>query len=63
MTEIAQSDIQKVVNTFFHPQYVRHNARRLEHLASLRIPVVRMTVLEVGAGIGDHSHYYMDRNP
>jgi 2-polyprenyl-3-methyl-5-hydroxy-6-metoxy-1,4-benzoquinol methylase len=41
---------------------VRHNARRLEHLASLRIPVTGMSVLEVGAGIGDHSHYYMDRD-
>src|ERR1700689_3147468 len=33
-------------------QYLRHNARRLEHLASLRIPVAGMSVLEVGAGIG-----------
>jgi SAM-dependent methyltransferase len=41
--------------------YMRHNARRLEHLASLRIPVAGMSVLEVGAGIGDHSHYYFDR--
>ena len=41
--------------------YMRHNARRLEHLASLGIPVSGMSVLDVGAGIGDHSHYYMDR--
>jgi len=41
--------------------YMRHNARRLEHLASLRIPVAGKSVLEVGAGIGDHSHYYLDR--
>lgn len=47
---------------WFHSNhYLRHNARRLEHLASLRIPVAGMTVLEVGAGIGDHSHYYLDR--
>jgi Methyltransferase domain len=46
----------------FHSfKYLRHNARRLEHLASLRIPVARSTVLEVGAGIGDHSGYYLDR--
>lgn len=46
----------------FHANhYLHHNARRLEHLASLRIPVAGMSVLEVGAGIGDHSHYYMDR--
>jgi hypothetical protein len=42
-------------------QYLRHNARRLEHLASLGLPVTGLTVLEVGAGIGDHSHYYIDR--
>jgi hypothetical protein len=41
--------------------YVRHNARRQEHLASLHIPVAGMSVLEVGAGIGDHSHYFLDR--
>jgi len=41
--------------------YTRHNARRLEHLASLHIAVAGKTVLEVGAGIGDHSHYYLDR--
>jgi hypothetical protein len=46
---------------FHSSHYLRHNARRLEHLASLRIPVSGMSVLEIGAGIGDHSHYYMDR--
>jgi hypothetical protein len=46
----------------FHSQhYLRHNARRLEHLASLHLPVAGLSVLEVGAGIGDHSHYYIDR--
>jgi hypothetical protein len=47
--------------TFHSYHYLRHNARRLEHLASLRIPVAGLSVLEVGAGIGDHSHYYIDR--
>jgi SAM-dependent methyltransferase len=47
--------------TFHSLHYLRHNARRLEHLASLRIPMAGMSVLEIGAGIGDHSHYYMDR--
>jgi hypothetical protein len=46
---------------FHSDHYLRHNARRLEHLASLRIPVAGLKVLEVGAGIGDHSHYYIDR--
>lgn len=47
--------------SFHTNHYLRHNARRLEHLASLRIAVAGMSVLEVGAGIGDHSHYYIDR--
>ena len=47
---------------FHSTHYLRHNARRLEHLASLRIPVAGMSILEVGAGIGDHSHYYIDRD-
>lgn len=49
------------VSIFHSNDYLRHNARRLEHLASLRIPVAGMSVLEVGAGIGDHSQYYIDR--
>ncbi len=49
------------VRHFHSNHYLRQNARRLEHLASLRIPVAGMSVLEIGAGIGDHSHYYIDR--
>jgi hypothetical protein len=49
---------------FRQTSYIRINSRRLEHLASLRIPIAGMTVLEVGAGIGDLSSYYADRgNP
>lgn len=49
-------------SALFHAgDYLRHNSRRLEHLASLALPVTGKTVLEVGAGIGDHSHYYLDR--
>jgi hypothetical protein len=50
------------VSEFHSDHYLRHNARRLEHLASLRIPIAGLRVLEVGAGIGDHSHYYIDRD-
>lgn len=54
----TQSDAR---DGFHSDHYLRHNARRLEHLASLGIPVAGMSVLEIGAGIGDHSHYYLDR--
>ena len=41
--------------------YLRHNQRRLEHLASLGLDLIGKTVLEPGAGIGDHSLFYIDR--
>jgi len=43
----------------FH--YQRHNSRRLEHLASLGLAIHGSTVLEVGAGIGDHTSFFIDR--
>ena len=49
------------VTSFSGWQYIRHNARRLEHLASLGLPLHGKKVLEVGAGIGDHSSFYLDR--
>ena len=50
-----------IIDSFHSAQYLQHSARRLEHLASLRLPVAGLRVLEVGSGIGDHSHYYIDR--
>ncbi|MEL4895059.1 class I SAM-dependent methyltransferase [Crocosphaera sp. Alani8] len=41
--------------------YQRINQRRLEHLASLNLPIADSTVLEVGAGIGDHTSFFTDR--
>lgn len=46
---------------FLSPHYTRHNARRLEHLASLRLPLQGRDVVEFGAGVGDHSSFYLDR--
>jgi SAM-dependent methyltransferase len=40
---------------------IRINQRRLEHLASLGLPVSRRTVLEVGAGIGNLTSFFLDR--
>jgi Protein of unknown function (DUF1698) len=42
--------------------YQRHNARRLEHLASLQLDLFGKRVLEVGAGIGDHTTFFLDRD-
>jgi SAM-dependent methyltransferase len=37
------------------------NARRLEHLATLELDLAGRSVLEVGAGIGDLTMYFLDR--
>ncbi len=49
------------LTTFHSFNYLRHNARRLEHLASLQLPLTGKSVLEVGAGTGDHTHFFIDR--
>jgi ubiquinone/menaquinone biosynthesis C-methylase UbiE len=47
---------------FWSTHYLRHNQRRQEHLAALGLPLAGRTVLEVGAGIGDHTSFFLDRN-
>jgi ABC-type polysaccharide/polyol phosphate transport system ATPase subunit/SAM-dependent methyltransferase len=46
---------------FHSDHFARHNQRRLEHLASLELPLAQRTVLELGAGIGDHTSFFLDR--
>lgn len=41
--------------------YQRSNHRRQEHLSSLGLPLSGLRVLEVGAGIGDHTGFFLDR--
>jgi hypothetical protein len=48
-------------DVFWATHYQRHNQRRLEHLASLALPISGASVLEVGAGIGDHTSFFLDR--
>lgn len=56
MTEFSESEKQ-----FLAPHYRRINARRMEHLASLNLPVANRTVLELGSGIGELSTFFLDR--
>jgi len=49
------------LTAFQNPRYIRHNARRLEHLASLQLDLFAKSVLEFGAGVGDHSLFFLDR--
>jgi hypothetical protein len=48
-------------DAFLYFDYIRHDQRRLEHLASLNLPIAGATVLEVGAGIGGHTSFFLDR--
>ncbi len=46
---------------FWSDHYIRHTQRRLEHLATLGLDLQGRTVLETGAGIGDHTSFFIDR--
>jgi len=48
-------------DAFLYYDYIRHDQRRLEHLASLNLPITGSAVLEVGAGIGNHTSFFLDR--
>jgi ubiquinone/menaquinone biosynthesis C-methylase UbiE len=48
-------------DAFLSYHYQRHNQRRLEHLSSLGLNFTGFTVLEVGAGIGVHTSFFLDR--
>lgn len=58
---VRETDLDSAKAKFQSAHYLRHNQRRLEHLASLGLDLAGKTVLEIGAGIGDHSHFYLDR--
>jgi hypothetical protein len=50
------------VESHFHNlRYLRINSRRLEHLATLMLPIDTKSVLEVGAGVGDLTSFFLDR--
>jgi hypothetical protein len=58
---VAPERAEAALSAFRNPRYLRHNARRLEHLAALRLDLRGKSVLEFGAGIGDHSQFFLDR--
>jgi len=59
---VASNAVETAKLHFGSPWYQRHNQRRQEHLASLGLDLVRKSVLEVGAGVGDHTLYFLDRD-
>jgi len=52
---------KQVLDGFHSEAYLRHNRSRLGHLASLGMDLSGKTVLEVGAGVGDHTGFYLER--
>jgi hypothetical protein len=46
---------------FLAPHYRRINARRLEHLIELGLPLQQRSVLELGAGVGELTSFFLDR--
>ena len=48
-------------DNFTSEHYQRHNRRRQEHLATLGLDLSGRRVLEIGAGIGDHTGFFVDR--
>jgi ABC-type polysaccharide/polyol phosphate transport system ATPase subunit len=61
LVEVPTQPLVDPFEEFHNDHYLRHNQRRLEHLASLDLPIAGRTVLEVGAGIGDHTSFFLDR--
>jgi SAM-dependent methyltransferase len=53
--------MEAALEDFHSVSYLRHNARRLEHLASLNLDIRDRSVLELGAGLGDHTTFFLDR--
>lgn len=49
------------LENFNHLATLSLTKRRQEHLASLGLDLVNKSVLEVGAGIGDHTSFFLDR--
>lgn len=52
----------KLYAEFLSPAYQQHNVARLQHLESLGLDLDRKSVLELGAGVGDHTMFYLHRN-
>lgn len=52
----------KLYAEFLSPAYQQHNVARLQHLDCLGLPVCGKRVLELGAGVGDHTIFYLHRN-
>ena len=55
-------ELNEVFGLFRLPTYTEINARRLEHLATLGIDFSGRSILELGAGVGDLTGYFVNRD-
>ncbi|MCI5196118.1 MAG: methyltransferase domain-containing protein [Candidatus Electrothrix sp. AW5] len=55
-------EISQSVQSFLSPEYQQINVARLQHLQSLGFNFSGKNVLELGAGIGDHTLFYLINN-
>lgn len=62
MSRQPDPGLQKAHAGFRTLHYARHNQRRQEHLATLGLDLRDQSVLEIGAGVGDHTTFFLDRN-
>ena len=59
---MRHADQWRIYADFLNDRYQQHNLARLRHLAGLKLNIDGKRVLEVGAGIGDHTLFYLYRN-
>jgi hypothetical protein len=52
----------KIIKHFLAPNYQKINVARLQHLESLGLDLNNKKVIEFGAGIGDHTIFYLFKN-
>jgi hypothetical protein len=52
----------ELIGPFVSSDYQQINVARLRHLSSLGLMLDNKSVLEFGAGIGDHTYFYLTRN-
>lgn len=57
-----EDNLFTINNTFLSKHYQLHNVARLKHLDSLGLDLYGKTVIEFGAGIGDHTYFYLLKN-
>lgn len=51
----------RIYGVFFNEKYQKHNISRLCHLDTLKLDLKNKKVLELGAGVGEHTLFYLHK--